>query len=470
MVAKKLTNNNFLFYFILGFSLIIIVACFIFLRFFWQQTNYYQDRIYPHVYLDMTNFGGKTVQELETYFREKNNQLSAIKIEVFYQDSLLATYSAQQLKLAYDIPAMSYNAFKIGRAMNKWQRLNEQISTIFHMKEHHLPTLLGYDKKIIQELVENSEQKYNQPATNARFKFEKGKVVEFRKETYGLKLNSTEFLKEFDNLIFALKVNPTDKKIMLKSSPVKPEITLDKINNYGIEEEIATGKSDYTHSLPARIHNLTLAAAKFDGILIPPGKILSFNETVGDISSSTGYQPAYIIKSGKTILGDGGGVCQVSTTLFRAALNAGLPIIERHAHAYRVSYYENDSPAGLDATVFSPSADLKIENNTPSYILIQVENNKKNNQLFFHLYGKKDGRKINISPAKIYDIVPALPDVYQEDPTLNKGIVKQIDFAASGAKAVFDYEVSLNGQILTQKKFFSNYRPWAAVYLVGTKE
>jgi vancomycin resistance protein YoaR len=87
--------------------------------------------------------------------------------------------------------------------------------------------------------------------------------------------------------------------------------------------------------------------------------------------------------AGKTVLGDGGGICQVSTTLFRAALNSGLPISEYHAHAYRVGYYENDAKPGLDATVFGPTVDFKFINNTPASILIQTIVDKENNKLLF---------------------------------------------------------------------------------------
>ncbi|OGK34911.1 hypothetical protein A3F58_03750 [Candidatus Roizmanbacteria bacterium RIFCSPHIGHO2_12_FULL_37_9b] len=201
--------------------------------------------------------------------------------------------------------------------------------------------------------------------------------------------------------------------------------------------------------------------------MIPKGSVFSFNDTVGDISSLTGYKPAYIIKSGKTVLGDGGGVCQVSTTLFRAALNAGLPILERTAHAYRVGYYENDSKPGFDATVFAPNPDLKIKNDSPASILIQTEVDQVNNLLYFRFYGKKDQRKIEISQVTVYDVVPPLPEIRQDDPTLKKGVIKQVDFPAWGAKAVFNYKVSNDDKVLFEKKFFSNYRPWQAVYLVG---
>jgi vancomycin resistance protein YoaR len=322
----------------------------------------------------------------------------------------------------------------------------------------------------IDLFIENMQQKYERPARNALFTFENGKVVAFRKEEPGKELLIDDFYKNFKQAIFDLKEKSGKKTIILSSRIIEPEITLAKSNRFGIEELIGEGKSNFSHSIPERIHNIILASSKFNGVLIPKNKIFSFNETVGDISSLTGYKPAYIIKEGKTVLGDGGGVCQVSTTLFRAALNAGLPIIERHPHAYRVYYYENDSKPGFDATVFAPSVDLKIKNDTPAYILIQTQIDKENNLLYFYLYGKKDGRLINISPVKIWDVAPPPPPLYQEDPTLKKGIVKQIDFAAWGAKANFHYKVTKDNQILFEKDFFSSYKPWQAVYLVGVGE
>jgi len=213
-----------------------------------------------------------------------------------------------------------------------------------------------------------------------------------------------------------------------------------------------------------------LGTSKFNGVLIPKGATFSFNETVGDISSSTGYQPAYIIKDGKTVLGDGGGICQVSTTLFRTVLLAGLPIVEHHSHAYRVGYYENDSKPGLDATVFGPSVDFKFINNTPASILIQTSADEENNKLSFKFYGKKDKRTVELSTPIISDYTSAPEPQFQDDPTLKKGVVKQVDFAAPGARSRYSYKVTLDNEVLFQKDFNVWFRPWRAVFLVGTAD
>ncbi|HZQ29900.1 MAG TPA: VanW family protein, partial [Patescibacteria group bacterium] len=173
--------------------------------------------------------------------------------------------------------------------------------------------------------------------------------------------------------------------------------------------------------------------------------------------------------NGKTVLGDGGGVCQVSTTFFRALLNAGLPIVERHPHSYRVGYYEQDSPPGLDATIYYPSVDLKFRNDTGNYILIQTVVDYDNLRLTFNLYGTKDGREVSISNSVITNQTPAPPPLYQDDPTLPKGVIKQVDFEAAGADVYFTREVRKNGRVVLADKFVSNYQPWQAVFLRGTQ-
>lgn len=437
---------------------------------FLKQEKNIGGKIYPNVYLDKQNFGLKTKKEVVDFYMKKSSKLKNSSVTVFYSESPVATFSAQTLGLKYDGDTIAERAYLVGRSTNQPSKYLQKFLAIFNLRKFYFESEIVYDNSEVKDFLDVSQEKYNLAAKNALFKFEKGRVIEFRKETDGLKIKSGQFLPDFDKVISDFKTDPSNKKITLVSEVIKPEIKLADINEYGIEEFIAEGKSDYTHSIPQRIHNLTLAASKFNGVLIPKGKTFSFNDAVGDISALTGYQPAYIIKEGKTVLGDGGGVCQVSTTLFRAALNAGLPIIERSAHAYRVGYYENDSQPGFDATVYGPTVDLKIKNDTPGYILIETEIDKENNLLYFKFYGKKDSRRVEISKATVYDVVPALPPKYQDDPTLKKGVTKQVDFAASGAKAFFTYKVFQDGSKVIEDKFFSNFRPWAAVYLVGTSD
>lgn len=464
MVSKIFKKIFKISYFIIGIFFGIILISILTFK---NLNQKYQNLIYPNVYIDNINFSGKSKNEVINYFNKKSSELKSIKFYFLIEDQIIATFSAQQLDLKYDVETAWYQAYNIGRSNLYLSSLYQKILSFLGLKKFNFISTIQFKDDLIKNYLYSFKEQYDKPAKNALFEFKDGKVINFKKEEYGREINIDKIISDFESKLNSIKNKPENKIIKILPIVLKPEITLSSINNFGIEELIAVGKSDFTHSIPSRIHNIKLASSKFHGVLIPPNKVFSFNETVGEISSLTGYQPAYIIKEGKTVLGDGGGVCQVSTTLFRAALNAGLPIIERNSHAYRVSYYENDMGPGFDATVFAPSVDLKIKNDTPAYILIQTSIDEVNNLLYFYLYGKKDNRKIEISKPTVWDVIPPPAPRYQEDPTLKKGVIKQIDFSSWGAKSVFKYKVYKDDKLIIDKDFYSYYRPWQAVYLVG---
>ena len=333
------------------------------------------------------------------------------------------------------------------------------------------------NREAIREFVEEIAGKVNRPPQDAVFQFTSGKVSVFKPSLDGYQLDEEKTVELIQNHLTpdppAGRVgfpSPTSNSLQLPVKIIKPKITTEQVNNLGIKEKIGRGVSYFRGSIAPRIHNISLAASTFNGVLIAPNETFSFNQTLGEVSEKTGYKQAYVIKSGRTILDDGGGVCQVSTTLFRAALNAGLPITERAAHAYRVAYYEQNSQVGLDATVYAPRVDLKFKNDTPGYILIQTTVDKKNKVLIFDLYGADDGRKVIIGKSIITNQIPPPKPIYQEDPNLPKGQTKQIDWPAWGATVKFSYKVIRGNEVLQNQIFVSRYRPWQAIYLVGTKE
>ncbi|OGM09564.1 hypothetical protein A2159_00250 [Candidatus Woesebacteria bacterium RBG_13_34_9] len=323
--------------------------------------------------------------------------------------------------------------------------------------------------KIRNYIDSNISPKINREPQNAIFSIDKEKVVEFKPAKEGVKVKTEELASLiYKNLASLENESAKSIDITINVDIAKAKITNSEVNSLGINELLGKGASKFKGSIASRIHNISLASSKINGTLIAPGETFSFNEVVGDISFYTGYKQAYIIKDGKTILGDGGGVCQVSTTVFRAALNAGLPILERHSHSYRVYYYEQDSPPGLDATVFSPTSDLKILNNTPAYILLQATVDETNRSLFMEFYGTKDLRVVTLEKPKISSPVPPPDDLYTDDPTIPTGVIKQIEYRAWGSKVSFYYKIEYNSKIMFEKTFISNYRPWQAVYLRGT--
>ncbi len=310
----------------------------------------------------------------------------------------------------------------------------------------------------------------NIPAQNAEFQFnsQTNKVEQFKPEVIGQTLEIDQTTQEALRELQQLARSATDSaQLQLTYQSVYPEILVADINQLGIEELIGKGISNYKGSITGRKYNIAHAAGQISGTLVKPGEEFSFNQAVGEVSASTGYKKSYVIRSGQTILDDGGGVCQVSTTVFRAALNTGLPITERHAHSYRVHYYENDAKPGLDATVYAPSVDLKFMNDTPGYILIQTKVDEPHTTLTVEIYGTSDGRKSEISNQRVWGITAPPDDLYVDDPTLPPGTIKQVEYKSWGTKAAFDWKVTRDGQILQERTFYSNFRPWGAVFLRG---
>ena len=293
-------------------------------------------------------------------------------------------------------------------------------------------------------------------------KFEGDKVLAFDINKEGSVLDESNFRKGFRKKLF-------NGEGVYELPSVKVGSNFSK-EDYGINNLLAVGKSTYFHSINSRVHNLALAAEKINGTLVAPGEEFSFLQTVGPISSSTGFQTAYVISEGKTVLGEGGGVCQTSTTLFRALLNAGLPITSRYPHAYRVGYYEQDAKAGFDASVFYPSLDLKFKNDTNHYILIQTEVDKANYAMTFYLFGTNDAREVSITEPKLYGYIPTPAAEYVEDKSLAPGEVKQIDFPASGITSEFERVVTRDGKEIYKDVYKSTYSPWKAIYLKGPEK
>ena len=219
---------------------------------------------------------------------------------------------------------------------------------------------------------------------NAKFILVNGKAEEFIPAEYGLNLD----LDASKKLIIDAIING-DKGVNLPVELIEPAITLDRVNELGITTLIGRGESDFKGSPSSRIHNIRVGSAKYNGTILKPGEEFSFNSTLGEVDESNGYQSELVIKKGKLVYEYGGGLCQVSTTLFRSAIMAGLPILERKPHSFPVRYYD---PQGYDATIYPGVVDLRFKNDTSNHILIQsrIEGTK----LIFDIYGPDDGRKI----------------------------------------------------------------------------
>ncbi len=335
---------------------------------------------------------------------------------------------------------------------------------------------LALDRARLSAYLKTLARDINQAARDARFAFDPSTraLTPIITSQAGQSLDVEAAARQIEQQLFALVARPASldarnaRVLALPVTVTKPTIAMEDAAKFGIKELVAQGVSNFKGSSAGRLQNIRTAAAQFEGVVIPPGGTFSFNQYLGEVVEANGYDDAYIIFADRTVLGPGGGVCQVSTTVFRAAFFGGFPIVERWAHAYRVGYYE--PPVGLDATVFTPSVDFKFKNDTDAYLLIQPKLDLRASTLTFNFYGTKPNRTVEMEEPLMERIVPHGPAIYTEDPTLKKGVVKQIDFAHDGADVTVWRKIIVNGQVVKRERFFSRYDPWVARYLVGTKK
>lgn len=473
---KKILSKNkkkLLFRFIRGYFWFMcgaLLGSFFFISFSYIiYKNRYAHVVIPGVYVDRKDFSGKSRQDVFNYFQTKNEKIQKSTF-VFTSQDKIATISAKELDFGYDADLLADQAYSIGRTSNFFSDFTLMMQS--YLFGIYLSPSYHYDEAVLQRQLDPIQKELFIAPIDARFTFIDGKVKEFHTSSEGqiLDVVTLKQLIASKTLAVITSTHPQVFNIQIPIKILKPKIATEEVNNMGIKELLATGNSLFIGSIPNRIYNITLAASKLDGVLIKPGEIFSFSKEIGDISTLTGYKQAYVIQNGRTVLGDGGGVCQVSTTLFRAVLHAGLPVVERNPHAYRVGYYEQDEGPGLDAAVFIPTVDFKFKNDTANYILIQTYVDPNEGRLTFELYGTKDNRVSTISKPVVTNITSSPEPLYIDDPTLPKGQMKQIDYAVPGASVYFTRTVIKDRKEIINEKFKSYYRAWQAVYMRGTKE
>ena len=329
---------------------------------------------------------------------------------------------------------------------------------------------VGLSEDKVYELLEEISEEVSIKAKNAKFKIEEGRVQEFQIHQGGEDLNLEASYAIMNNFILNLDYKNSSSfcaeeesnNIKLIVDVTAPQVPIASVNNLGIEELVGVGKSNFSGSPVNRRHNIRTGATALNGLIISPEEEFSVNKALGEINGATGYLPELVIKGNKTIPEYGGGLCQIATTVFRLALDAGLPITARRPHSYRVSYYE---PAGTDATIYSPNPDLKFINDTPAYLLLQTR--VEGNELIFEFWGTSDGRKVEMTEPKIYNFVSPGPTKIVETEDLAPGEKKCTERAHTGADAEFTRKIIPKLGEVKEEVWFSRYTPWSAVCLVG---
>ncbi len=319
-------------------------------------------------------------------------------------------------------------------------------------------------------IVQHIADELNTPATNAQIGWKDNAVYAISDSTPGLSVD----VNALAQAVIDAAAKETDRNVPVPASDVAPDIDSKNLDKLGIVTLMGEGASSFEGSSDARATNVQVAAEKVTQVVIPPGGSLSFLDAVGIISVDAGFVEGKIISGGWYVSDIGGGVCQVSTTVYRAALLAGLSFNEWHPHSMRVSFYELDGwPVGMDAAVFQPETpdagitlDLIINNPTDSWILLQMSTDGAT--LHADLYGANTNYQVQISDPVISDETTPGPPLEKDDPDLPKGERQQTQQAQNGLTVTMTRTVTLDGDVVSNDTFVSVYDPVSDAFLVGT--
>jgi vancomycin resistance protein YoaR len=307
------------------------------------------------------------------------------------------------------------------------------------------------------------------PSAEPRVAFRRGKLTITKPGETGWRLKQPEAA-----AAIAAALREPRRDLELPATAIEPSVTPKNLASLGIVEVVGEGKTSFAGSAPYRVTNIKAGAARMNGVLIAPGQEFSFNSQLGAVDESNGFVKGYAVIGNRTQLEWGGGVCQDSTTLFRAAFWAGLPFTEWHPHPFYISWYDdfafpNDAGPGMDATIFTGQLDLRFVNDTGHWLLIEAAVDDAKDVLTVRLYGTKPNRTVSVRGPVIDNIVPPPENpVYVNDPSLPAGTLKQTDHARKGMDITVYRVITENGVEKPAEAFFTSFKAWPDVFVRGT--
>jgi vancomycin resistance protein YoaR len=405
-------------------------------------------------------------QQLEQQLSELDPQ--PIVLERIYEEAKISNATAEEL-LPVALSVIQAAPYTLSFKEQIWKIEAATLAaslkpTIDENNRAGLTISLEGLKTILDEIAAAVET----PAIDARLIIENGRVVDFQGSSSGISFDRETTIA---NLVTAFNKAEPGQNIELTTIVVEPTVKTESVNDLGIKEILGTGISNYKGSPTNRVKNIRNGVRLLNGILIPPDTEFSLLNALRPFDTDNGYLPELVIKGDKIEPEIGGGLCQIGTTTFRAAMNSGLPITVRSNHSLVVRYYNdpgNGNP-GTDATIYDPAPDFKFLNNTGHYLLFQAEMDEANYTLSFSFWGTSDGRKGSYTPPTLVRWIPVGEEQRTETTDLEPGEEKCQE-AHVGADASFVYSIENSDGTKTETVFDSHYRPLPRICLVGVEK
>lgn len=413
----------------------------------------YQGRVLPGVTLEGINLSGKNKLEAKSTILEFTDKNLAKEVNLIYKTNRWSL-RYEELGLTPEIDEVITKAFNVGRERKLKNRLKsfwKAITSGYDLKIHYKIDHIKLEKAMseIKNIVEIAP-------VNASYLIKWDNTVEIKPGKMGKKVNDRLFKKQ---IVDGFKVGLDTLNIPVRD--VMPDITTSDVYGMKITGLLAEYETFFNENKKNRSHNVKLAAKKLDGVEIPPGENFSFNETIGPRTEKQGFKEATVIVGNKFTLGLGGGVCQVSSTLYNSVLKAGLSIVERENHSLIIGYV----PMGLDATVVYGYIDFKFLNETGGYVVIRSK--AENGRLIIKIFGCRE-EKPEIKIVRNYRTIEPPLKIIPES-SLPKGTEKIKEEGKAGYKVEVIRYFYRDGNIFKKKKISSDYYPpEPKVVIIGT--
>ncbi|MDU4961385.1 MAG: VanW family protein [Sporomusaceae bacterium] len=413
----------------------------------------FYEQVYAGVMLEDRIVAGKTQPELTEFLADWDEQ---IRLKTVYVDDGEQRYSvsADAIDLGIDVGATARNVWAYGRSGSWWQRIQSIRNAERYAQQ--LPLQLSLNEEKLDVIIAGWKQQLDQPPTNATLSLATGGIVP---ESKGRRLLDSD-LKQ---LLLQAFCRDGDLRLAMPLTDVEPSVTADSLRRAGIVVMQSIFSTRFNTGDVKRSVNVKLAADKINSQILQPGEVFSFNEIVGPRDTASGFQEALEFFDGELVPGIGGGICQVSSTVYNAVLLANLDIKERLNHGKPLSYIG----LGRDATVAYGIIDFKFVNSSDSPIMLRTE--VKGDTIYAAVFGReklKETVEITVSDQK--EIPPAI--VKKSDPHLPFGTIKAENEGSPGYELKVYRLIHKDGK-LVKREFLSKdqYMPDNIVVRVGVK-
>ncbi|MGO0122276.1 VanW family protein [Desulfothermobacter acidiphilus] len=406
------------------------------------------------VYLDGHYVGDQTAGELSAWFNQYESSYISRTVEVDCEGQrwrlTLADLGVKLDRSVLQAALEIGNRGWVGRRIwERWQVRRHQL---------HLPLKFSVDQQKLVATLQEATKELTVPPQNAAFRVMPDDSIVIIPSREG---KCADVEAAYPQLLEILE-RRREMVIHLPMKPIPPKHTTEDVKNMGVDCLLGQFTTKFDPSQSNRVYNVSIAAGAFNGLLVAPGETVSFNQVVGPRSSKAGYKEAPTIIEDRFVDTVGGGVCQVSTTLYNAVLLSGLKIVERTAHSLPVSYV----PLGRDATVSYGGFDFRFQNNTAKYLYLKTMVGY--DTLTIKIYGNHQFKHRVEVRTWVTEEIP-FKVVRQDDPDLERGqeVVKQK--GQKGYKVSAERWIWEGNQVRKEPLPSSFYRPVDEIVAVGTK-